>query len=82
MIFCCDEEMLIAGRWHHCRKCDKRLVEYPHGKDRIVLAELIVSYVQNYDPLWREFEPIFHELWRAGYYEDYEPKLPKNWIGV
>jgi hypothetical protein len=29
---------------------------------------------------WKEFHAIFHELWRTGYYENHEPKLPDGWM--
>jgi len=82
MVKCCDEEMLVAGQWNHCRVCGKRLVDVPSGKEREFLSDRIVEYVADYQPLWKEFSVIMHELWRAGVYEDYEPKVPYEWKGM
>lgn len=79
MVECCGEEMIVLGRWHHCRKCQKRLVDFPFDEDRKVLGELISGYIQEFNPTWKEFNGIVHELWRWRYYEGYEPKLPDGW---
>ena len=79
MITCCGEEMMKADRWYHCRVCHKRLLEHPYGKDQSVIADLVIEYVQEYLPMWKEFQNIFHELWREGYYEDYTADVPEVW---
>lgn len=79
MIQCCGEEMLISNGWYHCKTCHKRLVEIPEGQENRVLASMIVEHVQEYEMSWKEFHQIFHELWRQGFYDGYEPKVPDNW---
>lgn len=80
MIQCCGKDMLVSGRWYHCEMCHKRLVDIPYGEDREVLAELISDYLQEFEPTWKEFCSIIHELWREGLYDGYEPKVPETWI--
>jgi len=79
MITCCGKEMMKAHDWYHCLVCGKRLREHPHGKEREMIAEMVIEEVHANIMTWKEFHEIFHELWRAGHYEDYEPKVPEEW---
>jgi len=79
MIKCCDEEMMVSNGWYHCKKCDKRLIEVPHNKETLIIAQLVVEYVNEYDPYWEELRDVLHELWRQGHYEGYEPKVADKW---
>lgn len=79
MIECCGKEMLKAASWYHCTACGKRLREHPYGKDQEIISELVIGEVHENIMTWKEFHSIFHELWRAGYYEDYEPQVPEVW---
>lgn len=78
-IQCCGEDMLVSNGWHHCIKCNKRLVEVPHDKETRVLASLIVDYIDEYDVGWTTVQNIIHELWKQAHYEGYEPKVPDSW---
>ncbi len=78
MIKCCDEEMLTSNGWHHCRKCNKRLIEVPHDKETNVIAQMLVEYVDEYDVGWTTLQHIIHELWKQGHYEGYKPKLTER----
>lgn len=80
MIECCKQEMVTAGTWYHCEVCGMRLRAHPYGKDQAILSELVIEEVHSNMMTWKEFHAIFHELWRAGYYGDYEPKLPEWWV--
>ena len=75
-VICCGKDMLQIGNYLHCKTCQRRLRDYPCGKELAVLAELLVSYVQEFDPSWKDLQRILHELWKAGHYEDYESNLP------
>jgi len=79
MIQCCGEEMLVSGDWYHCRKCQNRLIKCLHGGEIKTLAYMIVEHVSEFDPAWKDINPIFHELWKQGHYEGYEPKVPDKW---
>ena len=77
---CCGQEMIKAGDWYHFEKCGKRLRAHPYGEDRAIISELVIENVRESMITWKEFYAIFHELWRAGNYEDYEPNIPKEWM--
>ena len=79
MIKCCDEDMLISGDWYHCRKCSNRFIRCLHGEETSVLANMIVEHTAEYDPTWKELQYIFHELWKQGHYEGYEPDVSDKW---
>lgn len=81
IIKCCDKPMEQMDIYLHCMVCKKtRLIDYPHGSERKVLASLILEYVGEYDVGWTTLQNIIHELWKAGHYEDYEPKVSEDWI--
>jgi len=80
MIKCCGQEMMKAGYWHHCKVCGMRLREHPCEKDQSIISELVIEEVHENIMTWKEFYAVFHELWRAGHYEDYEPNVPEEWI--
>ena len=79
MLKCCEQEMLRAGDWFHCTICGMRLRAHPCGKDAAIISELVIEEVHENIMTWKEFHAIVHELWRAGHYEDYEPKIPPEW---
>ena len=79
MIECCGQEMIRAGDWYHCEICGMRLRAHPHGKDKAIIAEMVIEEVQSNLMTWKELREIVHELWRAGHYEEYEPEIPKEW---
>ena len=79
MIKCCEDEMLVSNGWHHCKRCHRRLVEVPVGKETNVLASMFVEHVDEYDVGWTTIQHIFHELWKQAHYEGYEPKVQDKW---
>lgn len=79
MIQCCGEDMLVSNGWYHCKKCYNRLVLVPEGKDIGLIASLIVDHVEGSGPSWKDLGYIFHELWKQGHYEGYEPDVPDSW---
>lgn len=79
MIECCGKAMLRAHDWFHCTECGMRLRAHPYGKEREMIAEMTIEEVHENIMTWKEFHVIFHELWRAGHYEDYEPQVPEGW---
>ena len=74
-ISCCGQEMDIHGIYGHCMKCANRVILYPEGKEKDILENLIVEFVQTFEPQWKIFANQIHELWKEGTYEDYEAKL-------
>lgn len=76
---CCGEDMMHIGSWFHCSICGVRLREHPLGKEREILAEMVITEVGENGMTWKETQKIFHQLWKAGRYEDYEPEIPEAW---
>ena len=79
MIECYGKEMMRAGDWYHCIVCGMRLRAHPYGKDQAIISEMVIEEVHENIMTWKEFHAIFHELWRAGHYEDCEPNVPDVW---
>ena len=79
VVKCCEQEMIQAGDWYHCEVCGKRLRAHPYGRDRAIISELVIENVRESMMTWKEFNAIFHELWRAGHNDDYEPNIPNEW---
>ena len=77
---CCGQEMLQAGDWYHCLVCGRRLRAHPHGQDKAIIAEMVLEEVQSNLMTWQELRAIIHELWRAGHDDEYEPKIPEEYI--
>ena len=77
---CCGRKMIKADDWYHCEVCGMRLRAHPHGQERAIISEMVIEEVQENMMTWKEFYAVFHELWRAGHYEDYEPNVPKEWM--
>ena len=80
MIECCGREMIHAGDWYHCEICGMRLRAHPYGKERAIISEMVIEEVQKNMMPWKKVHAIIHELWRAGYYGDYEPDVPEEWM--
>ena len=80
---CCNEEMLIAGRWCHCRKCGMKLIKIEYedgvGNDKRIVTELLNDIISSDGMTWKKFGGIMHEIWREAYYEDYEGNYPEDW---
>ena len=80
MIECCGIKMIKAGDWYHCENCGRRLRAHPYGKNKAIIAEMVIEEVQNNLMTWKELREIVHELWRAGRDESYEPNVPEEWM--
>ena len=81
MIDCCGEPMFVAGIYRHCRICHNKLVDVTKGV-KPTISDLLVEEIQDDQIMWKELQPIIHELWRCGYYENYTPNIPKEWDDI